>query len=277
MSKVIPKIIHYCWFGGNPLPDEAIKCIRSWKKYFPDYEIKEWNEHNYKLDSCDYVREAYQAKKWAFVSDYARFDILYKYGGLYFDTDVEVIKPMDDIVEKGSFMGVESGWYESGSQQVLVAPGLGIAAPAGLALYKEIIDNYKNRHFYKKNGEKDTTTVVHTTTKILEKHGIQVKGNLALCEDITIYPKEFFCPKDYNTGEVCITPNTRTIHHYSATWLSPAKKSALALQCKLIQKYGMKKGGKLAEIIIIPYKIADKFYTLGFYGALKYIFNKWYR
>ena len=94
---MIPKVIHYCWFGGNPLPNIAVKCINSWKKYFPDYEIIEWNESNFDLFSCDYCREAYDAKKWAFVSDYARFKILYEHGGVYFDTDVEVIKSMDDI------------------------------------------------------------------------------------------------------------------------------------------------------------------------------------
>lgn len=104
---MIPKVIHYCWFGGNPLPNIAVKCINSWKKYFPDYEIIEWNESNFDLFSCDYCREAYDAKKWAFVSDYARFKILYEHGGVYFDTDVEVIKSMDDILQKGAFIGRE--------------------------------------------------------------------------------------------------------------------------------------------------------------------------
>ena len=96
---MIPKIIHYCWFGRNPLPQSAIKCINSWKKFFPDYEIKEWNEQNFDVNIIPYTSEAYQAKKYAFVSDYARMWVLYNYGGIYFDTDVEVIKPMKDIVE----------------------------------------------------------------------------------------------------------------------------------------------------------------------------------
>ena len=104
---MIPKIIHYCWFGRNPLPESAIKCINSWKKFFPDYEIKEWNEDNFDVNIIPYTKEAYEAKKYAFVSDYARFWILYHHGGLYFDTDVEVIKAMDDIIELGPFMGVE--------------------------------------------------------------------------------------------------------------------------------------------------------------------------
>ena len=98
---MIPKIIHYCWFGHNPLPNSAIKCINSWKKFFPDYEIREWNEDNFDVESIPYTAEAYRIKKYAFVSDYARFWVLYHHGGLYFDTDVEVIKPMDDIIERG--------------------------------------------------------------------------------------------------------------------------------------------------------------------------------
>lgn len=105
---MIPKIIHYCWFGRGPLPELAQKCIASWKKYLPDYEIKEWNEDNFDVNIIPYTAEAYQAKKYAFVSDYARFWILYQYGGIYFDTDVEVIRPMDDIISKGNFMGFET-------------------------------------------------------------------------------------------------------------------------------------------------------------------------
>ena len=105
---MIPKIIHYCWFGRGPLPELAQKCIASWKKYLPDYEIKEWNEDNFDVNIIPYTAEAYKAKKYAFVSDYARFWILYRYGGIYFDTDVEVIRPMDDIIERGNFMGFET-------------------------------------------------------------------------------------------------------------------------------------------------------------------------
>ncbi|MDE6612292.1 MAG: glycosyl transferase, partial [Muribaculaceae bacterium] len=104
---MIPKTIHYCWFGRNPLPESALKCIASWRKYFPDYQIIEWNEDNFDVNAIPYTAQAYAAKKYAFVSDYARFKILYDHGGLYFDTDVEVIKPFDDILERGAFMGFE--------------------------------------------------------------------------------------------------------------------------------------------------------------------------
>ncbi|MEE1059147.1 MAG: glycosyltransferase, partial [Treponema sp.] len=141
---MIPKKIHYCWFGGNPLPDFAKRCIESWRKFFPDYEIIEWNEHNYDVHKIPYISQAYNAKKFAFVSDYARFDILYEHGGLYFDTDVEVIKPFDDLVEKGAFAGVECPGK--------LAAGLGLASPAASPIYKEILDSYKISNFINQDG-----------------------------------------------------------------------------------------------------------------------------
>ena len=131
---MIPKVIHYCWFGHNPLPESAVKCINSWRKFMPDYEIKEWNEDNFDVNAIPYTAEAYQMKKYAFVSDYARFWILYQYGGLYFDTDVELIKPIDDIVEKGPFMGIEETCKIIPVNLVgypLVNPGLGISVEQG--------------------------------------------------------------------------------------------------------------------------------------------------
>ena len=104
---MIPKVIHYCWFGHHPLSPLAKKCMKSWKRYFPDYEIKEWNEGNFDLSYCDYVREAYEAKKWAFVSDYARLKIVYEQGGIYMDVDVELIKPLDELTERDGYMGFE--------------------------------------------------------------------------------------------------------------------------------------------------------------------------
>ena len=133
---MISKKIHYCWFGGNPLPELALKCIESWRRFLPDYEIIEWNESNFDVYCCEYVQEAYEAKRWAFVSDYARFKILYENGGLYFDTDVEIIKPMDDLISKGGFMGCEE------ETALSVAPGLGLGVSPGLGLYKELLESY---------------------------------------------------------------------------------------------------------------------------------------
>ena len=161
---MIPKIIHYCWFGGNPLPELAVKCINSWKKYLPDYEIVEWNESNYDVRKIPYIAQAYDAKKYAFLSDYARFDILYQYGGIYFDTDVEVIKPLNEILEKGSFAGVEC----TGALNT----GLGIASPAASAIYKEILNSDESSEFLYKNGSMNLTTVVDRVSEIFYKHGL---------------------------------------------------------------------------------------------------------
>lgn len=219
----IPKIIHYCWFGGNALPDSAIKCIESWKKYFPGYEIKEWNEKNYDVKKNRYIAEAYEAKKYAFVSDYARFDILYQYGGIYFDTDVEVIRSFEDILQKGAFMGCEEN-VSIQNERNLINPGLGMAAPSGLKIYKEILEFYDNQKFVNKDGTVNLETVVTKTTKILYEHGLENKNNLQEIEGITIYPQEYFNPKDSSTGELIMTENTHSIHWYSMTWLSPYQK-----------------------------------------------------
>ncbi|MBR5808983.1 MAG: glycosyl transferase [Clostridia bacterium] len=215
---MIPKVIHYCWFGGNPLPKSAQKCINSWKKYFPDYEIKEWNESNYDVNKIVYTKEAYAAKKYAFVSDYARFDIIYNQGGVYFDTDVEVIKSFDEILEKGAFMGCEIDGGEKNS--INVAPGLGIAAEAGIEFYKDLLDAYKGFKFLNEDGTYNTTTIVKYTTDMLKKNGLQDIKGIQTVAGINIYPKEYFNPLDDVTGKVEKTENTHSIHWYSKTWLS---------------------------------------------------------
>lgn len=216
---MIPKVIHYCWFGGNSLPDLAEKCIASWKKYLPDYEIKEWNETNFDLNCCAYVKEAYEAKKWAFVSDYARFWILYNYGGLYFDTDVEIIKDMSDIIKKGAFMGCETSDKYTSGFGMAVNPGLGIGVTSGCALYREILKEYNCSHFLNDDGTNNYLTIVDRTTEILKRHGFISNDKIQKVADVYIYPKEFFCPMDYATGKVEITENSRSIHWYDASWL----------------------------------------------------------
>lgn len=216
---MIPKIIHYCWFGGNPLPKSAQKCIESWKKYFPEYEIKEWNESNYDVNKTIYTRQAYEAKKYAFVSDYARFDILYTYGGIYFDTDVEVIKSFDDVLKNGAFMGCET----DADVEITVNPGLGIAAASGMDLYKDILEAYSSLEFLNSNGTYNTTTIVKYTTDILIKNGLKNLSGIQNICDITIYPKEYFNPLDDVKGKLVKTQNTHSIHWYSKTWLSKSE------------------------------------------------------
>lgn len=217
---MIPKVIHYCWFGGKPLPKSAIKCIESWKNFFPDYEIKEWNESNYDVGKNPYLSMTYEAKKYAFVSDYARFDILYNFGGIYFDTDVEVIKSFEDILENGSFMGCE----EESGETFAINPGLGIASEKGLPLYRSVLD------FYDSLGEKDREKIVSRgfvvpkTTEILVAKGLKQKREIQCVDGITIYPKEYFNPLDSATGKLSLTEQTRSIHWYTASWLSPTKR-----------------------------------------------------
>lgn len=211
---MIPKTIHYCWFGRNPLPESALKCIASWRNFFPDYEIKEWNEDNFDVNAIPYTRQAYEAKKYAFVSDYARFKILYENGGLYFDTDVEVIKPFDDILERGAFMGCElaaPSWAAN--------PGLGLGVAPGLGLYKELLEKYDSLFFINYDGSLNLTTIVTYTTDLLIKHGLKPINEIQTVAGITIYPKEYFNPFNDNTGKLEITSNTHSIHWYSKTWL----------------------------------------------------------
>lgn len=221
----LPKVIHYCWFGGNPLPESAKKCIASWRKFFPDYEIKEWNESNFDVNCIPYTSEAYAAKKYAFVSDYARNKIIYEHGGVYFDTDVEVIAPMDDILARGAYMGFEINPCKS-RKYGAVASGLGIAATPGHIVYAQIIDYYRNLHFILPDGTQNITdAVVNITTRILVKNGLTNIEGIQSVKHIYIYPSDYFNPLDDATGKLHKTDNTRTIHWFTKTWMntSPTK------------------------------------------------------
>lgn len=214
---MIPKIIHYCWFGRNPLPESAKKCIDSWRKFLPDYEIKEWNEDNFDVNIIPYTQQAYEAKKYAFVSDYARFWILYHHGGVYFDTDVEVIRPMDDIIEKGSFFGMEL--VDNKNNAIAVNPGLGMASEAQHPLYKRMLDGYVNLNFILENGEKNPFSMIPMLTGFLFNDGLKVDSSIQKVDEVTIYPPDFFNPRNDLLGKLNKTANTRTIHWYSKTWM----------------------------------------------------------
>jgi len=230
---MIPKIIHYCWFGKNPLPELAVKCIESWKKYCPDYEIIEWNEDNFDVSCCDFVKEAYQLKKWAFVSDFARFKILYDNGGIYFDTDVELIKPIDHIIADGPFMGCEIERVNKRKKDIFVAPGLGMGAEKGMDIYREMIDIYKNSHFINSDGSFNKKTVVSYTTELLMKNGCENKDAVQNICGINLYPCDYFCPMNYVTRKINITDNTVSIHHYDGSWLTAEDRYYDALSFKV--------------------------------------------
>jgi mannosyltransferase OCH1-like enzyme len=215
---MIPKVIHYFWFGGNPLPKLAQDCIESWKHFMPDYEIRRWDETNFDVNQISYTREAYEAKKWAYVSDYARIKVLYEVGGVYLDTDVELIKSLDPIISKGAFMACER--KSNLPPYPGVATGLGIAVEAHHQIYKDILDYYQNLHFY---GASGSLTVVEHVTTVLIQHGLKPTNMLQELEGITIYPPEYFCPFD-KMDRIRITNNTVAIHHYAGTWLSKSSR-----------------------------------------------------
>lgn len=217
---MIPKIIHYCWFGHKVIPPKYKQNIESWKKYLPDYKIIEWNENNYNVNCIPFSREAYEAKKYAYVSDYARLKILYENGGVYFDTDVEVIKPMDKLMEKGAWMGIEKH-SNTPEAEDMVALGLGFAVEPFNPIIKEIMTFYENNHFILPNGQIQQIPIVPITSNVLKKYGLKPSSSEPYnCGGITIYPWEYFCPIEFLSNKLNITNNTYTIHHYSATWMS---------------------------------------------------------
>ncbi len=212
----IPKVIHYCWFGKGDMPKIAKKCIKSWKKYCPDYEIICHTEDNFDLSQNQYAKEALEAKKWAFVSDYARLKIIYDQGGIYLDTDVELIKPIDDLMETKGFMGFD--------EKGIVATGLGFGAEAGNKIVGALLEDYQGIPFVLADGSYDITPCPDRNTETLKKLGMDLTNTHQTFMDMLFLPEEYLCPMDYYTGAKTITENTYSIHHYSATWTSAVTK-----------------------------------------------------
>ncbi len=207
---MIPKKIHYCWFGGKELPKLAKKCLESWKRYCPDYEIIRWDESTFDINSNQYVKEAYENKKYAFVTDYVRLYALYNFGGIYMDTDVEVLKPLDEFLENKAFSG-----FESDSS---VPTGI-MASEKETDIIKKLLDYYDNRSFVKSDGSLDLTTNTQTITAIFEKLGLNKNNQFQVIDGFSLYPSEYFCPIDCSTKKKKITNNTHTIHWFSGSWI----------------------------------------------------------
>jgi mannosyltransferase OCH1-like enzyme len=212
----IPKVIHYCWFGNGKMPAIAEKCIRSWKKYCPDYEIICWNEKNFDLTQNRYMREAYEAGKWAFVSDFARLKIIYDHGGIYLDTDVELLRSPEPLLEGGGFMGFD----ENG----IVATGLGFGAEPGNEIIGEFLKDYEDIPFVLPDGSFDLMPCPDRNTMALKRLGMDMENTHQIFKGIEFLPREYLCPMDYCTGRKTITPNTYSIHHYCASWTSKVTK-----------------------------------------------------
>lgn len=220
---MIQKIIHYCWFGGKPLPELAQKCIESWKKYCPEYEIKRWDETNFDLNYNDYVREAYEAKKWAFVTDVVRLFALVTYGGIYMDTDVEVIKPLDKLLNCEAVFGFESDkWISTGF----------MACKKEQKIFTELLNDYGGTHFETSDGFFDMTTNVERVTNFFMKRGLIANNSMQTIDEIVFLPKEYLCPKDPTTQKINITEHTLTIHHFDGSWMNDEEKLSLELRVR---------------------------------------------
>lgn len=214
----IPKVIHYCWFGQGKMPKLAVHCLKSWQKYCPEYTIKEWNESNFDVSQFAYTKEAYEAKKYAFVTDVVRLYALYHEGGIYMDTDVEVLKPFDDLLHEHAFSGFETP--ES------IPTGI-MASEKENGWVRDQLQVYDGLHFLKSDGlPNQTTNVRYITDLSLAKHGLKLNGKKqTLLYGMTLFPKEYFCPKDFFSGKIELSENTYTIHHFNGSWRSLDRKS----------------------------------------------------
>ena len=217
---MIPKIIHYCWFGGNPKPPLALKCIKSWKKYCPDFTVIEWNETNYNLVEAPlYVRQAYEQKKWAFVTDYVRLQVVYENGGIYLDTDVELVANLNMLLNRKAYFGFEGVDY--------IATGLGFGAEKGNPVLWELMQDYVTIPFILEDGSLDITPCPYRNTAVFVRHGLKVDGTQQVLNgNILILSAEYLCPLDNATRILRCTKNTISIHHFDASWQSQGERQA---------------------------------------------------
>jgi len=209
---MIPKIIHYCWFGKGKMPELALSCLESWKKFLPDYKFKLWNEDSFDINSVPYVKEAYLSRKFAFVTDYVRLYAIYNEGGIYMDTDVEVLKSLDNLLHLPAFSGFES--------EKDIPTGIMASDKYG-QWAKEMMDYYNNdRHFILPDGSLDMTSNVLIISKLMSSNGFKLVNSYQVYKNcMHIFPKDYFCPKG-RTGIIKLTENSYCIHHFAASWHS---------------------------------------------------------
>ena len=220
----IPKVIHYCWFGKAPLPPSVKKCISSWKRHAPDYTVVRWDETNFDVGANLYAKQAYDAGKWAFVSDYARLKIIYENGGVYLDTDVFLIKSPNALTETyDGFFGYEAG-------ERLIATGLGFGAAKGNRFVKALLDDYADIPFIAPDGTPDMTPCPQRNTKRLVAMGLDTAAHGTVTDNVAFLDEEVLCPINFFTGEKHITDKTLSIHKYDASWCSSVTKRSLRLK-----------------------------------------------
>lgn len=230
---MIPKIIHYCWFGGEPKPKSVLRCIRSWQKYCPDFEIREWTEKDFDVTQHEFTRQAYEAKAWGFVTDYIRLWAIYHYGGIYMDTDVQVLKDLTPLLEHGAYVGFERDEY--------VNLGHGFGAEKGHPFVKAHLEMYDTIRFVNDDGTLDKTPIPHHTTRCLRAFGMQDDtGVVQQLGDIAVYPRDYFSPKSFATGILTLTPNTYSIHQFDASWFDDTRQEEKLARWKRAQRKARK-------------------------------------
>ncbi len=239
---MIPKILHYCWFGGAPLSPQTEKYIAAWRALCPDYEIRQWDETNFDVDCCVYVREAFAAKKWAFLADYARLWALEKYGGIYLDTDVELLRPLDEFLSESAFCGFENSYHLSTAL---------IGSEPGGTWVRALLEEYKDRRFLLPDGSCDLTTNVEVVSGRTEKlFGLAMDGTAQRAEGVvTLYPADWFSPMDYQTGKLTVTANTRAIHRFVASWHDERRRRERDVRYKCVALLGENLGARAANAI----------------------------
>lgn len=206
---MIPKVIHYCWFGKGKMSSLSIKCIESWKKILPDYELRLWNEEIFDINSIPYVKEAFEARKFAFVADYVRLFAIYNHGGIYLDTDVEVLRNFNDLLTLPAFLGYES--------QTEIATSI-IASQQYEEWALEQLKVYEGKHFLCPDGSYNMTTNVEIVSNVMAGNGLKLENSHQVYKGrIHIFPKDYFCAKS-RAGIITITPNTYCIHHFEGSW-----------------------------------------------------------
>lgn len=230
----IPKVIHYCWFGEKEIPKQQKKWMESWKKYCPDYEIIEWNESNYDVHKSMYMSQAYDLKKWAFVTDYVRMDIIHEYGGVYLDTDVELLKNIDVLLMNDSFCGFENSTY--------VNFGSGIGAKKGNQILRELKEHFDSIEFILEDGTLNQTTGPVIQTGIMKRHGLECNGEFQIVDGMTVYPSRIICGMNPHSFRLERNPvYTYAIHHFAGSWVDGTLRKEQVIS-------RMKKWGKKDDI-----------------------------
>ena len=227
----IPKVIHYCWFGGNEKDALSLKCINSWRLFCPDYEIIEWNESNYDIEKNTYMSQAYSAKRWGFVSDYARLDIVYEYGGFYFDTDVELIRSLDTLLNEAGFIGFEQNDSKNAAWKINTGQGFG--AEKNDPVIKFLRAEYDAICFIDDNEKVNLTTCPEYNSAALKKLGVKMDNSMQIVGKIRVFPADYFCPMNWKTKQCTVTENTYSIHHFNGSWVSADEKRKRKIMRKI--------------------------------------------